>query len=272
MTDVSQALSSTAGTLSKLSFSSALYALACLLAGLIIKKVLIKLIKTALGRTRLDYRLSTFIVKVLNAIMWFVIVLVLCDMLGIDITSMVALFSVVGLAFSLAIQDSLSNLAGGIMLLSNRPFKLGDYVEAGGQEGTVQSIGIIYTQMTTPDNKLIFIPNSAISSGKIVNYSTQPQRRIEIKISASYDDPTERVKGAVMEAVAAESRILPSPAPVVYLVEYGDSAITYSLRAWVKNSDYWEVNFKLNEDLRDAFQRHGVTMTYNHINVHMVKD
>ena len=127
------------------------------------------LFRRALDHTHLDSRLTGFIMKVINAVMWFIIVLIMCDRLGINITSLVALFSVVGLAFSLAIQDSLSNLAGGIMLLSCRPFKIGDYVEAGGQEGTIRAIGVIYTQLTTVDNRIIYVPNHTISGGKIIN-------------------------------------------------------------------------------------------------------
>lgn len=268
--EVSEVINSTAGAIGKLSAISLLYALGTLILCLIARKALLGLIKKGLARTRLDSRLSGLVMKILGAVMWFIIVLILCDMLGVDVTSLIALFSVAGLAFSLAIQDSLSNLAGGIMLLSSHPFKIGDYVEAGGQEGTVQSIGVIYTQLTTADNKRVYVPNSSITSGKIVNYSSQPDRRIEIKIAASYDDPTDRVKGAIMDAVAAEPRVLKSPEPTAAILEYGDSAVTYTLRVWVRNADYWPVRFALTEALRGAFDRAGVTMTYNHINVHMV--
>lgn len=270
--DINQALNTTAGALGKLSLISILYALATFLICLIAKKVIIKLISSALKRTKLDNKLSGFVVRGLNAVLWVVICLIVGDSLGINLTSMVALFSVVGLAFSLAIQDSLSNLAGGIMLLSNRPFKIGDYVEAAGQEGTVQSIGIIYTQLTTVDNRLVFIPNSSISSSKIINYSSQPNRRIEIKVSASYDDPTQKVKSTLLETAAQNPRVLTNPMPTAVISQYGESSITYSLRAWTTNSDYWDVSYSINEAIRENFNKNGIAMTYNHLNVHLMKD
>ena len=272
MENVNQAITDTAGVISRMSLISILYTIAALLACVIVKKVLSGLFRRALDHTHLDSRLTAFIMKVINAVMWFIIVLIMCDRLGINITSLVALFSVVGLAFSLAIQDSLSNLAGGIMLLSCRPFKIGDYVEAGGQEGTIRAIGVIYTQLTTVDNRIIYVPNHTISGGKIINYSSQPTRRIEIRIAASYDDPTDKVKASIMSAIKADGRLLPDPAPMVAVDKYGDSAITYVLRVWAKNSDYWDAYFALNERLRSCFERDGVTMTYNHLNVHLTKD
>lgn len=272
MPDVNTTVESTAKMLGSLSFLSVAYALCALLICLIVKKAVCRLLDKALSRTRLDSRLSGLILKGVNAVLWFVIILIMCDRLGINITSLVALFSVVGLAFSLAIQDSLSNLAGGMTILSSRPFKIGDYVEAVGQEGTVDAIGIIYTQILTADNRRVFLPNSAVSSGKIINYSSQPNRRVTIDVSASYDDSAEKVKAALREVVEGESRVLESPAPIIAVTEYGDSAISYTVRVWVKNSDFWPVKFAMTEAVRDSFDRHGVTMTYNHINVHMMKD
>ncbi|MEA4919764.1 MAG: mechanosensitive ion channel family protein [Clostridiaceae bacterium] len=270
--NINQALDTTAGALGKLSLISILYALATFIVCFIVKKAVVKLISAALNRTKLDSKLSGFVIKGLNAVLWVVIGLIVGDSLGINLTSMVALFSVVGLAFSLAIQDSLSNLAGGIMLLSNRPFKIGDYVEAAGQEGTVQSIGIIYTQLTTVDNRLVFIPNSSISSSKIINYSAQPSRRIEIKISASYDDSTQKVKAALLETATQNPGVLTSPIPTAVIAQYGESSITYSLRVWASNSNYWDVSYSLNEAIRETFIKNGITMTYNHVNVHLMKD
>jgi len=158
------------------------------------------------------------------------------------------------------------------MLLAGHPFKIGDYVEAGGQEGTVRNIGIIHTVLATVDNKLIHVPNSAISSGKIVNYSSEPTRRVDITVSASYDDPTAKVRAAIMDAVDQNELILRDPAPVVLLSEYGNSAISYTVRVWTKNANYWPVNGALKEAIRESFAKHGVTMTYNHVNVHLMKD
>ena len=270
--DVNATISSAAGILGSLTLTGILSAILTLIVCLVFKKVVMKLLTKALTKTKLDGHLTKITLKAIETILWVVIILILCETLGINITSLLALFSVVGLAFSLALQDSLSNLASGIMLLAGHPFKIGDYVEAGGQEGTVRNIGIIHTVLATVDNKLIHVPNSAISSGKIVNYSSEPTRRVDITVSASYDDPTAKVRAAIMDAVDQNELILRDPAPVVLLSEYGDSAISYTVRVWTKNANYWPVNGALKEAIRESFAKHGVTMTYNHVNVHLMKD
>ena len=270
--DVNATITSAAGILGSLTLTGILSAILSLVVCLLLKKVVLKLVTKALNRTKLDSSLVKITLKVLSTVLWVVIILVLCEALGVKVTSLLALFSVVGLAFSLALQDSLSNLASGIMLLAGHPFKVGDYVEAGGQEGTVKNIGIIHTMLATPDNKLIHVPNSAISSSKIVNYSTEPTRRLDIAVSASYDAPTATVRKALLEVANDHELVLRDPAPVVLLSEYGDSAIKYTLRVWCKNGDYWTVNGQVRENIRESFAKHGVEMTYNHVNVHMMKD
>ena len=270
--DVNATINSAAGILGSLTLTGILSAILSLVVCLLLKKVVLKLVTKALNRTKLDSNLIKITLKVLETVLWIVIILVLCEALGIKVTSLLALFSVVGLAFSLALQDSLSNLASGIMLLAGHPFKVGDYVEAGGQEGTVKNIGIIHTLLATPDNKLIYVPNSAISSSKIVNYSTEPTRRLDIAVSASYDAPTAAVRKALLEVAGDHELVLHDPAPVVLLTNYGASAIDYTLRVWCKNGDYWTVNGQVRENIRESFAKHGVEMTYNHVNVHMMKD
>lgn len=270
--DVNATISSAAGLLGNLTLAGILSALLTLVLCLIVKKIVMTLFTKAFARTKLDNHLAKIVLKAIEIVLWVVIILIVCEALGINVTSLLALFSVVGLAFSLALQDSLANMASGLLLMANRPFKLGDYVEAGGQEGTVQNIGLVYTEMTTPDNKKIHVPNSAISTGKIINYSCEPTRRVEIAVSASYDTPTEAVRAAALEAAANNPKVLKDPAPVVFLADYGDSAIRYSIRVWVKNADYWAVHFGLREALRESFAKHNVVMTYNHVNVHLMKD
>ena len=269
---VNATISSATGILGSLTLTGILSAILTLIVCLVFKKVVMKLLTKALTKTRLDGHLTKITLKAIETILWVVIILILCETLGINITSLLALFSVVGLAFSLALQDSLSNLASGIMLLAGHPFKIGDYVEAGGQEGTVRNIGIIHTVLATVDNKLIHVPNSSISSGKIINYSSEPTRRVDITVSASYDDSTEKVRAAILDAVAQNDMILSDPAPVVLLGEYGPSAISYTVRVWTKSANYWPVNGALKEAIRESFAKHGVRMTYNHVNVHLMKD
>ena len=182
---------------------------------------------------------------------------------------MVALFSLVGLAVSLAVQDSLANATSGITILITKPFVKDDFVEIGGVSGTVDAVGIVNTTLRTPDNKMIFIPNNTISTSNIINYSHQQSRRVDITVSASYDNSTEDVKAALLEAAGMSAdKILDEPPVFVALSKYGDSAIEYILRFWVSVGDYWDVYFKVMEDIRICFQKYNVEMTYNHIIVH----
>ena len=175
-----------------------------------------------------------------------------------------------GKRLMLALQNTLSNVAGGIMLLVTTPFQVGDYVEADGISGTVHAIDLSYTAILTIDGKEIFVPNSQLSGTKIINYTILGRRRVVRTVTASYDAPTEDVKAACLEAVAAVPGILSDPAPAVQLTNYGASSIEYTIFCWCSVEDYWPVYFAVNENLRSAFANHGVEMTYDHLNVHVV--
>ena len=166
----------------------------------------------------------------------------------------------------------LSNVAGGIMLLISKPFTVGDYVSCDGIEGAVRAVDLAYTTFTTVDNKEIFVPNSQIVTAKIVNYNALGRRRVDLTYTASYDAPTETVRTAILEAVAAFPQVTDEPAPTVVLSEYGASSISYLVRLWVSAADYWTVYYGMNEKVRETFAAHGVEMTYDHLNVHMIKD
>ena len=189
-----------------------------------------------------------------------------------EISSFVALLSVAGLAVSLSLQNTLSNVAGGVMLLISKPFTVGDYVSCDGIEGAVRAVDLAYTTFTTVDNKEIFVPNSQIVTAKIVNYNALGRRRVDLTYTASYDAPTETVRTAILEAVAAFPQVADEPAPTVVLSEYGASSISYLVRLWVSAADYWTVYYGMNEKVRETFAAHGVEMTYDHLNVHMIKD
>ena len=197
--------------------------------------------------------------------------LMLAGTLDVDVTSVIAVLSVAGLAVSMALQNTLSNLAGGLVLLVTKPFGPGDYVEADGVSGTVAAVNMAYTIFHTPDNKEIFVPNSQLAAVKIINYNALGKRRLDLKFSASYDASTQRVRDAILEAVSALPQILDDPAPAVYLSEYQASSIQYLLRLWTRSEDYWEVYYALLEGVRESFARHGVEMTYDHLNVHIVE-
>lgn len=246
-------------------FTAVLVAAACL----VVMKVLLKVLDRALGRSKLDPSLQKLLRGILKAGLWFVTAIIVLGCLNIEVTSLVAVLSVVGLAFSLALQNFLSNAAGGMQLLASHPFSVGDFVEAGGCSGTVDEMGMFYTKLTTPDNKLVQLPNSTVVAGNIINFSHQPTRRVELKVSASYDAPVDRVKAALAQVVEAHPLTLADPEPMIKVEGYRDSAIEYVVRVWCANADYWTVYYDLLEGFKPAFDGAGIEMTYPHLNIHM---
>ena len=192
------------------------------------------------------------------------------DQLGIPVTSLVALLSVLSLAVSLAVQNVLANVAGGLVLLVTKPFAVGDYVDTPCGAGTVKDLTLTYTYLDTPDGLRIAAPNSSISAGKITNYTALGTRRIEHAVSASYDAPVQTVRQALLDAVARTPGLLDKPAPEVYVNAYGESGIEYIVRAWARNADYWPAYYALLEGIKAAFDQRSVEMPYNHLNVHIV--
>ena len=249
-------------------FPALLTFVVCLIAMKLISTLASKLLNKS---AKLDEALRGFIRSAIKILLWLLTAIIVAETLGIPTTSLVALFSVVGLALSLSVQNIMSNIFSGITLLMTRPFAVGDWVDVAGQSGSIKSIGLFYTVIATGDNKVISIPNSTITASTVVNYNSEALRRVDMIFSASYEDSSEKVKAAIMEAVFADSRILTEPEPFVGLKEYKASSIDYMLRIWCKNEDYWGVYFSLNESVRESFRRNGVSMSYEHINVHMVK-
>ena len=231
-------------------------------------KIVVKIVGNLLDRTPMEKTIVRFIRSSLHIVMWVLISVITASALGIDTTSMVALISVASLAVSLAVQGALSNLAGGVTLLSTHPFRVGDFVEVGGVSGTVQEIGMTYTTLVTPDQKEIFVPNSEVAAAKIINYTAVTNRRVDLTFTASYDDAAETVKAALLKA-ADLPQVYKDPAPFAAVNRYGDSAIEYVLRVWTAATDYWDVYFAIVENVRVRFEEAGISMTYPHLNVHL---
>lgn len=238
---------------------------------LVVMKVLTVLLERALKHLNVEKSLHTFVKSSVRILAWFVTIVIILSYLGVDPTSLIAILSVAGLAVSLAIQGTLSNLAGGMMVLTSKPFKVGDYVQAGGVEGTVADIGLVYTRLKTFDNKLILIPNGEISKEKIVNYTNQELRRVDLTFSVSYDAKPEQVKGVMHNAIGHHNKVLFTPEPFVRMTKIKDSSVDYTLRVWCATQDYWQVYYDLLEQLWDDFAGAGVDLTYNHLNVHIME-
>ena len=239
----------------------------------IVMQIILKTLERILGRAnKIDGTLKGFIHSAVKIILWILTGIIVAGALGIPTTSLVALISIAGLALSLSVQNILSNLFSGLTLLVSKPFKSGDYVEVGGRNGIIKSVGLFYTQLNTLDNVSINIPNSDVTGTTVINYSREPLRRVDRVFSAAYESSTENVKAAVFEAISRDEKILRDPAPFVRLSEYKESCIEYTVRVWCKCADYWDVFFNLNENVRDCFAEKGVEMTYNHMNVHILEN
>lgn len=253
---------------SSLAIEKILPTVVIVVVGILTARIIMKIVKTALEHSKLEKAAHSLISSLIRVILYLLIALIAASALGIDVTSIVALASVLTLAISLSVQNALTNLIGGFTLLYTKPFVSGDYVEVAGQAGTVQEIGLSYTRLTTPDNNLISLPNASVVESQIVNYSTTGTRRVEVKVSASYAAPTQKVIDALVQAGTLENVLL-EPAPVAVIADYGESAIAYSLRVWVKTDDYWSVYYEIMARLKKIFDEQGIEMTYPHLNVHL---
>lgn len=244
-------------------------ALAVLVVGTLIVRLLLKLLDKSLGRTRMEKTARSLLRAVLKVVLYLLVVLMAASRLGIDVTGVVALASVASLALSLSLQDALGNVIGGFLLLSNHPFRAGDYVEVAGQAGTVQTIDLTYTKLATPDNKTISIPNSAVVASNIVNYSNSGTRRIDISIRASYEEDMQVVKAALLRAARVDTVLAEPIAPLAAVRSYGESNIEYILQVWTPSAEYWKTLFAINENIKRELDEAGVKLTYPHVNVHL---
>jgi small conductance mechanosensitive channel len=239
-----------------------LFAVILLVVCLIVKRILLKILDRGLDKSKVDKTFHTFIRSATNIVLWFVVIMIVAQSLGINATSLLTLLGIVGLAISLSVQDSLSNLAGGITILTTRPFKVGDFVEIGDTMGTVLEIGMVHTKLDTLDNRRVVVPNSTVVSAKVTNYSTEPLRRVDLTISAAYQAPVELVKETIQGVCRSHEKVLSDPEPFVRLSTYGSSAIEYTVRAWCQNADYWDVYFDILEGIKTAFDAKGIAIPY----------
>lgn len=244
------------------------FALILLCAGVLAIRVMLTILRRALEKSNLAKGAHRLISSLASVALYVLLGLIVASSLGIDVTGIVALASVLTLSVSLALQNMLANVIGGFTLISTHPFRAGDFVEIAGQSGTVQEINMSYTTLLTPDNKQISIPNSAVVAAQIVNYTSAGTRRVEISVSASYDAPVQRVLDALVQAGTADNVLL-DPAPSAVITGYGDSAIGYCLRVWVKAEDYWDVYYALQQRVKEVFDQQEIEMTYPHLNIHM---
>lgn len=248
-----------------------LYAVLIIVIGLKLIKFFAKRCEKAKWYRRIDKSVAHFIVSSLNVILKVLVFVSAALVLGVPATSFVAILTSAGVAIGLALQGSLSNFAGGLMILIFKPFRVGDYIESAEVSGTVQDISIFYTVLITPDNKTVHCPNGALSNTHVTNYSEQETRRVDIPVSVSYDADVAAVKQLLTETAAANEMILPDQPPFVRLSECADSSLDFTVRVWCKNTDYWTVKFDLTEAIQAALVAAGIEIPYPQMDIH-VKD
>ena len=224
------------------------------------------------NRGKIDKTLAKTFAYVFKISLKVVIAIALIGYVGIDTSGLAALIASLGVCIGLAVNGAVSNIAGGVLIIVTRPFKVDDYIEAQGQSGTVEDIHMTCTRIRTPDNKVVYIPNGTLSSGTIVNYSEKDTRRLDFSFSIGYGDDFEKAKAIVLSLMEKHELVLKEPAPMVRVSEHGSSSINLTARAWVNGADYWTVHFDLLEAVKKAFDENGIEIPFNQLDVHVKKD
>ncbi len=235
----------------------------------IIKQIDKLFVRKILNKRVEDSALRSFLLTLFNFALFATLIIMIINIVGSRTVSFVALIGSIGLALGLAVKDNLANFAGGVMLLFNKPFRGGDYIEAQNAAGTVQSVGILYTTLTTFDNKTVHIPNGPLSTGNIVNYSTQATRRVDLTINVDYGSDVELVKRLLLDIAEKHPQVLQDPAPLSRMVKMNDSSIDFVLRVWTLTADFWTVTYDLNEQVYESLIEHGLNIPFPQMTVHL---
>jgi len=228
-----------------------------------------RLTEAAFERRRVEPSLRSFLGNMIRVVLSALVILTVVQMLGVNMTSIVAMFASATLAIGMALSGTFQNFAGGVLILLLKPYRVGDFISAQGQSGTVREIRLFSTQIRTADNRTIYIPNSSISTSIIDNYSEAPKRRVDIQVSISYGDDVDTARAAILGLCGKDARILSDPAPAVYVSALSDSSVDLSLRMWVDNADYWSVFFDMNELIYKTLPAHGINFPFPHLDVNV---
>lgn len=231
------------------------------------------LIKRIMIRRNVEPSIATFVNSATETVLYFILIIVIIGILGIETSSFIALFASAGVAVGMALSGTLQNFAGGVLILSLRPYSVGDFIETQGYSGTVKAIQMFHTIITTPDNKTIIIPNGPLSNGNINNYSRQPDRRVDWSFSVAYGTDFEKAKSVIMgifESIPAIKRTSPEFEPTIFIDSLGSSAVVITARAWVSSADYWDVFFKVNELVYSTLPSQGINFPFPQMDVHLI--
>lgn len=249
-----------------------LFAILVLVLGMLVSKFILWVLAKGMAKTKLDITVTKFINQVAKIVLWVLLITIILPIVGIPSTSIITVIGTAGVAIGLALQSSLSNVAGGFLLMVNKPFKVGDYIICSGVEGVVSQISIMYTRLDSASNQAIFIPNGAASNATVVNNSGNKTRRVDLTFSISYEDDFDKAQKLILELLQKNKKVLDTPAPTVRMLEHGASAIIIAVRPWCKTEDYWDVYFDTNEQVRAAFIKNNISIPFDQIDVHVVED
>lgn len=247
-------------------------ALLTLIIGSWIINRIINVFKKLLLKRNIDPSLTPFLTSLISALFKVMLYITVIGMIGIEMTSFIAILGAAGLAVGMALSGTLQNFAGGIMILLFKPFKVGDVIDAQGYVGSVKEIQIFNTIMKTPDNKTIIVPNGGLSTGSMINYTTEPTRRVDWTVGIGYGDDSDKAKEVILNLLGKDDRILNDPAPFVAIAELADSSVNFTVRVWVNAADYWGVFFDFNEQVYKNFGKEGLNIPFPQMDVHVHKD
>ncbi|NLO21232.1 MAG: mechanosensitive ion channel [Syntrophomonadaceae bacterium] len=234
-------------------------------------KVVLKQVKKILEKHSFDPMLTGFIESLLKFLLYFVLIMAILQTFGVETTSLIAILGAASLAIGLALQGNLANFASGVMLVTFKPFKVGDYVEVGGNSGNIVEIGIFQLIMKTLDNKQVIIPNSAVTGGVITNYNAYDERRVDLTIGVDYGASIDHVKKVIQDVVEAHDKVLADKPVFVRMAEMADSSLNFAVRVWTRSEYYWDVYFDLNENIKKKLDEEGISIPYPHLTIEMKK-
>lgn len=247
---------------------SILLAAVIFIAGRFLISVINRLVAQMMERRKIDATIQSFLRSFINILQTILLLISVVSALGVNTTSFAALLASAGVAVGMALSGNLQNLAGGLIILLFKPYKVGDYVDAQGVSGTVKEIQIFHTVLITPDNKIIYVPNGSLSSGSVTNYSLSQLRRVDWTVGVEYGTEIEKVRQTVLDLIKKDGRILTEPAPFIALSALADSSVNITIRVWVKNEDYWGVFFDMNQNIYEVFNREGISFPFPQVTVH----
>ncbi len=247
-------------------------AIVVLIIGLWIVKMIVRGFNKATSKSKMEVSLQKFLSSLISMGLKVMVIISVISMMGIETTSFVAVLGAAGLAVGFALQGSLSNFAGGVLILIFKPFKVGDFIDGAGHTGTVSAIEVLATTLKTPDNKTIIIPNGALAGASITNYSTEPTRRVDFTFGIGYGDDMKKAKEVIRSIIDADSRILKDPAPFIAIGNLGDSTVDITVRVWANASDYWGIHFDTIEKVKEAFDANNISIPFPQMDVHTYKE